>query len=58
MSQRLLVDTGPVVAILSPTDNYHLICVEQLKTLKPPLLTCWAVITEVHWLVRNNKIAV
>lgn len=58
MSQKILVDTGPIVALLSSEDNYHLICVDTLKKLKPPLITCWAVITEVHWLVRKNKKAV
>lgn len=58
MNKQVVVDTSPIVAILSPSDNYHNICVETLKTLPPPLFTTWAVITEVLWLIRSNKKAI
>ena len=58
MKQQIIIDTSPLVAILSPNDTYHKICVETLKQLHPPLITCWAVLTEAHWLIRHNKIAV
>ena len=57
-NQQIMVDTSPLVAILSPRDNYHQICVDTLKNIKPPLLTTWAVITEIFWLIRDNKKAV
>ncbi|WP_254174858.1 type II toxin-antitoxin system VapC family toxin [Planktothrix pseudagardhii] len=58
MKQKVLVDTGPLVSILSLSDTHHQRCITTLQTLQPPLLTCWSVITETHWLIRKNKVAV
>lgn len=58
MSRSVLIDAGPLVAILSTQDDDHRRCVSTLKQLTPPLITCWAVLTEVQWLLRRNKSAV
>jgi predicted nucleic acid-binding protein len=47
----ILVDTGPLVALLNQRDQYHHWAVEQVKYLKPPFYTCEAVMTEVHFLL-------
>ena len=54
----VLVDTGPLVAILSIQDAAHAVCLEQSRTISRPMLTCWPVVTEAFWLLRNRPVAV
>jgi predicted nucleic acid-binding protein len=56
--KRVLVDTGPLVAIMSPADQRYKTCLEALHDLPGPLFSCWPVITEAAWLLRRRPGAV
>lgn len=47
----ILLDTGPLVALLNHRDTYHQWAVDQAAVLKPPFYSCEAVIAEAHYLL-------
>jgi predicted nucleic acid-binding protein len=51
---RILLDTGPLVAMLSPNDSCHQDCVNALREIAAPLFSCWPVLTEAAWLMRRS----
>lgn len=51
---RVLIDTGPLVAVLREDDARHGDCVSVLRALTEPLFTCWPVLTEAAWLLRGH----
>ena len=58
MFRGILVDTGPLVAILFARDEQHARCTRALESIQPPMRTCWPVLTEAAWLLRRDPIAV
>ena len=50
----ILVDTGPLVAIIRPADQYHEECAEALELLHEPMLAPWAVIGEAMHLLKYS----
>ena len=52
--REVLIDTGPLVAVVSRDDAYHERCVAELANMRTPLLTCWPVVTEALWLLRRH----
>lgn len=51
----VLLDTGPWVALLSRNDSHHRWAVEQFRQLKPPLLSCEAVVAETCFLLSRSS---
>lgn len=51
--KRVVIDTGPVVAFLNKSDQYHDWAVTQFSQLQPPFLTCESVVSEVCFLLRH-----
>ncbi len=54
-SQKVVLDSGPLVAYLNNNDQYHQWVVDQLAAIQPPLLTCEAVLSESCFLLRHYK---
>lgn len=53
MKGNVILDTGPLVAIIHRNDQYHAWSTEQAAEIAPPLLTCEAVLSEAYFLLRG-----
>lgn len=50
---NIILDTGPLVAMLNRRDAFHRWSVAEAAKLKPPFYSCEAVLTEAHFLLRG-----
>lgn len=51
----IVVDTGPLVALMDNDDDHHSRSVEWFRTVRVPLLIPAPVLTEVCWLLDRNR---
>lgn len=58
INERVIVDAGPLVAILNRLDSQHAICHKQGLELPQPFITTWPVIAEAAWLLRHTSCGV
>ena len=49
-----LLDTGPLLAYLDASDQWHKWVNQQWRSLRPPLLICEPVLTEIIFLLRSR----
>ena len=54
VAASVVVDTGPIVALLDADDQQHAWTTAQFARLRPPLLTCEAVLTESCFLIARG----
>jgi predicted nucleic acid-binding protein len=53
LTRAILLDAGPLVALLNRSDRQHTWAAEQVAGLRPPLLSCEAVLSEACFLLRR-----
>ena len=56
MADKVLVDTGAILALLDHSDDWHFICTTALTNLRLPLLTSEAVLTELFHLMDRERL--
>ncbi len=50
----ILVDAGPLVAIISADDQHHQRCTAALPLIREPMLTVWPALSEAMYLLRSS----
>jgi uncharacterized protein len=50
----VIVDTGPLVALLNRRDHHHAWASKIMDTIEPPIFTCDAVLSEACFLLQNT----
>jgi uncharacterized protein len=50
----VLVDAGPLVALIDRADPYHRKCIAAFESLRDPLATVWPAFTEAMYLLRAS----
>lgn len=50
----VLVDAGPLVALVNRGETHHARCVDAMKEIRDALVTVWPAVTEAMFLVRDS----
>ncbi|WP_375498143.1 type II toxin-antitoxin system VapC family toxin [uncultured Nostoc sp.] len=53
MKQNIIIDTGPLVALINNREQYHSWATKEVANLAYPFLTCEAVIREACFILRD-----
>jgi len=53
----ILIDAGPLVALISGSDRYHAICRSTFANIEEPVGTVWPALTEAMYLLRRSRAA-
>ncbi len=53
MNRRIIIDAGPLAALLHQDDQYHKWVRQQVALLRPPFFTCESVLSETWFLLRG-----
>jgi predicted nucleic acid-binding protein len=53
MKDAVIIDTGPLVALINQRERHHVWAHQQFSSIVPPAFTCEAVIAEAAHLLRN-----
>jgi predicted nucleic acid-binding protein len=51
----VLVDAGPLIALIEPSDRHHARSVAALQKLSAPLITVWPAFTEAMYILRDSE---
>ncbi len=51
----ILIDAGPLVALISASDRHHAACRATLKRIDEPIFTVWPAFTEAMYLLRGSQ---
>lgn len=51
----ILVDAGPLVAVIDADDRHHVACAAALRKLQPPLVTAWPAVVEAMYLLEEFR---
>ena len=55
MTEKVILDTGPLVALLDAGDKAHDWTIRQFQQITGPLLTCEPVLAEAMYLLRSLR---
>ena len=56
MKRNVILDTGPLVALIDGKDRHHAWTLRQWADIEPPLLTCESVISEACFLLGRIRV--